>query len=303
MPADNSQEATALLTEHLQYTPLSLLDDIINSVNTYIFQGINSLEAGLTSIPPERLGFRATQKRKDEQEQQEYSDAKQEIEEGLHKLETLLNSTVDKTFDKFEIYVLRNILAVPSGLTQWIRLCHYEGILHPPSKNVPSPDDIKLLRRKLAASRDISRTLDLEYRHNEAILTQLRGMLDSKADNHEEANLRFMNEIASIPSFSGHNPLATNIQFSLSQLPTLKSAVNDLRSRLSGLGEDGPGADTAKDELRKERRHYIEQRTKSHIERNGYHSTTKSRPLIGKQTNMAEVEALEDVANIFKHPR
>ena len=56
----------------------------------------------------------------------EYPEAKQEIEEGLHKLETLLESTVDKNFDRFEIYVLRNILSVPEDLTGWIRLGHYE---------------------------------------------------------------------------------------------------------------------------------------------------------------------------------
>lgn len=52
--------------------------------------------------------------------------AKQEIEEGLHQLETLLESTIDKNFDKFEIYVLRNILAVPEELAGWIQLKHYE---------------------------------------------------------------------------------------------------------------------------------------------------------------------------------
>jgi Mis12 protein len=49
-----------------------------------------------------------------------------EIENGLHQLETLLEATVDKAFDKFEIYVLRNILTVPEDLVGWIRLSHYE---------------------------------------------------------------------------------------------------------------------------------------------------------------------------------
>lgn len=44
----------------------------------------------------------------------------------MHQLETLLEATVDKTFDKFEIYTLRNILTVPDDLTGWIRLAHYE---------------------------------------------------------------------------------------------------------------------------------------------------------------------------------
>lgn len=44
----------------------------------------------------------------------------------MHQLETLLEATMDKTFDKFEIYTLRNILMVPNELTGWMRLGHYE---------------------------------------------------------------------------------------------------------------------------------------------------------------------------------
>jgi kinetochore protein Mis12/MTW1 len=145
MDFDSSQAATALLTEHLQYTPLvsistspvtllipsqALIDDIIDMVNNLIYQGVASLENGLFSTPPERLGFKAAKAEQatgtGEQPELEYPDAKQEIEEGLHKLETLLESTVDKNFDKFEIWVLRNVLSVPGDLAKWIRLQHYE---------------------------------------------------------------------------------------------------------------------------------------------------------------------------------
>ena len=49
-----------------------------------------------------------------------------ELENGVHQLETLLESTVDKSFDKFEIYTLRNILTIPDDLAPWMRLAHYE---------------------------------------------------------------------------------------------------------------------------------------------------------------------------------
>jgi len=55
-----------------------------------------------------------------------YPDAKSEIEEGVHKLETLLESNVDKNFDRLELYVLRGPLHVPSELVPWVRLGHYE---------------------------------------------------------------------------------------------------------------------------------------------------------------------------------
>lgn len=56
----------------------------------------------------------------------DHPEAKDEIENGVHQLETLLEATVDKAFDKFEIYTLRNILTVPDELAPWMRLGHYE---------------------------------------------------------------------------------------------------------------------------------------------------------------------------------
>lgn len=109
----------------------SLIDDIINSINNLIYQAISSLESGLLATPPERLGFGhasngSTIPDTDEDGNVVYPEAKLEIENGLHQLETLLEANVDKAFDKFEIYVLRNILTVPEDLLFWVRLKHYE---------------------------------------------------------------------------------------------------------------------------------------------------------------------------------
>lgn len=105
----------------------SLIDDVINSVNNFVLQVLGSLETGLLTTAPDELGFNPVKVAgPNGVEDWEYPDAKQEIEEGLHKLETLLYSTVDKNFDKFEIYVLRNILSVPADLVNWVRLSHYE---------------------------------------------------------------------------------------------------------------------------------------------------------------------------------
>lgn len=232
----------------------------------------------------------------------DYSAAKQEIEEGLHKLETLLSSTVDKNFDKFEIYVLRNILSVPSDLANWIRLSHYEGITHPPPENVPSPDDIQQLRRKLASSRHVSRALTTEHSRNEAVLSQLRSMLNSKSEDDSLPNLSFLTSSSAQQVFSGHQPLTTNTKFALSQLPALKSTLVDLKDKLASLKDVQLTMDTAKDELKEERRQYIEQRTKSHLARNGQTAAAESGPLSGKQTDTAGVEALEKAASIFNPP-
>lgn len=85
----------------------------------------------MLSTPPERLGFAhanngSTIPDTDEDGNVVYPEAQLEIENGLHQLETLLEATVDKAFDKFEIFVLRNIFRVPDDLMSWIRLKHYE---------------------------------------------------------------------------------------------------------------------------------------------------------------------------------
>ncbi|OAL39035.1 hypothetical protein AYO20_01786 [Fonsecaea nubica] len=301
--ADSSQGATSLLTEHLQYTPLSLIDDIINSVNNFVYQGVGSLETGLLSTHPEKLGFKAVKTVGDDGvEDLEFPEAKKEIEEGLHKLETLLNSTVDKNFDKFEIYVLRNILSVPTELVNWVQLSHYENISFPPPANAPTVDNVQLLRRKLAASRTVSHALKEEYRRNEAILQQLRSLI---GDSPDSANsLSFLMNGASgqtlnVTQHPDSRRLTTNTKFAVSQLPALKSLLAELRPKLALLKDTDKNISSAKDELKEERRGYIEQRTRSHLERHGEASGEDSTVLSGKRVDREEVQALENVASIF----
>ncbi|ETN46861.1 uncharacterized protein HMPREF1541_01050 [Cyphellophora europaea CBS 101466] len=297
MDVDTSQAATALLTEHLQYTPLSLIDDIINSVNNFIYQGVGSLETGLLSTPPERLGFKG-QKGTDDTEI-EYPEAKQEIEEGLQKLETLLNSTVDKNFDRFEIYVLRNILCVPSDLTNWIQLQHYQNISLPIPDNVPTPDMIQTQRRKLAASRLVSRQLVQEQARNQAILDQLRALRNADA----EESLAFLTQSAGAQAMhvtSDGQSLTTNATFTMSQLPALRMLLAELRPKLAMLKDLSTGLGTAKAELQQERRDYIEQRTRAHIERHGRTDADDAAALSGRPLDADEIQAMEKVAQTFQ---
>lgn len=278
------------------------MDDIVDSVNGFVYKGIGSLENALQSTPPERLGFKPTAK-SDETlpAEPEYPDAKQEIEEGLHKLETLFNSTLDRNFDKFELYALTNLFSVHADLVNWIRLQHYEGITYPPPQNAPTLATIQQLRQKVAASRNVSRLLMIESSRNEAILGQLRSMLEHKPEDDSLPNLSFLTEAPSQQAFSGQQPLSTNTKFALSQVPALKATIGDLKARLATLQDMHLGVDSAKDEQREERRGYIEQRTKLHIEKNGS-ATASSGPLPGKQVETAEVEALEKATNLFNPP-
>ncbi|CCE65822.1 hypothetical protein TPHA_0N00420 [Tetrapisispora phaffii CBS 4417] len=93
--------STTILTEHLQYPPISLVDDVINAVNEIMYKCTAAMEKYLL------------EKSTLSQNGVDYTD---EIKIGVGKLETLLEYSVDKNFDKFELYVLRNILRIPNEL-------------------------------------------------------------------------------------------------------------------------------------------------------------------------------------------
>ncbi|KOH01360.1 MIND complex subunit MTW1 [Saccharomyces eubayanus] len=91
-----TMRSTSILTEHLGYPPISLVDDIINAVNEIMYKCTAAMEKYLLS--KSRIG------------EEDYGE---EIKNGVAKLESLLENSVDKNFDKLELYVLRNVLRIP----------------------------------------------------------------------------------------------------------------------------------------------------------------------------------------------
>ncbi|KAK4040888.1 Mis12 protein-domain-containing protein [Parachaetomium inaequale] len=154
-----SRSDTELLTEHFGYPPVSLLDEIINAINFLAERALHSIEQGLLNAPPASLGFRPPSKhssssrarappngttaqnggddgngnepwQQDGETEEEASARRhrEEVEAGTHQLETLLWASIDKDFDRFEIYVMRNILCLRPVEMAWLRLGHYEGL-------------------------------------------------------------------------------------------------------------------------------------------------------------------------------
>ncbi|EAW22207.1 MIND complex subunit MTW1 [Aspergillus fischeri NRRL 181] len=322
----------SLLTEHFSYTPLSLIDDIINSINNLIYQAISSLESGLLATPPERLGFAhannaSTIPDTDEDGNVVYPEAKLELENGLHQLETLLEATVDKAFDKFEIYVLRNIFTVPDDLLNYIRLSHHENLFLDPSPNTPTPETIHALRKKLNETKKLNRSLKRESAQNEAVISQLRSILstvhapDVAKDTHGEGkagtllpkqekglDLSFLTSspaaqqlrvgVDTGPS-TQYTPLTTNTTFILSQLPALQALLKQLRPKLVSLPRSSAVMES--DAKFDERREYIESRIKLHLERTGQLpvGANGSPTIVGRKIDMAEAQALESVTGLL----
>ncbi|CAO1599021.1 MAG: hypothetical protein LQ349_001588 [Xanthoria aureola] len=306
-----TQQVEALLTEHFRYTPLSLIDDIINTVNTIIYRAIEAIENGLFSISPQQLGYspdKDTSGKDTSVPDAEHPEAKDEIENGVHQLETLLEATVDKTFDKFEIYTLRNILTVPDELAPWMRLAHYEGITLPLPANTPTPESILALRRKVQETRKLNLALRNTHANNAATIRQLHSLLSPAAqpDSETSSSSSSLGFLASDPSAvklglslaqrsngkqdtaKDRAPLADRTQSFVSQLPALRQALEELRPRLKTLPEKIGDVDW--ESRREERRAYIEGRVRKVVGEAG-----RGADVGGVRVGREEVRDLEGV--------
>ncbi|WLF79465.1 hypothetical protein PVL30_003220 [Lodderomyces elongisporus] len=107
---------TALITEHLGYAPLKVIDEVINAMNSITIKGIEAFEKFLLDLHSEN--------------KIPQSISKDDIYKGTSKLELLLQNNIDVSFDKYELYCLRNIFSIPPDLVQggWIRLKHLENV-------------------------------------------------------------------------------------------------------------------------------------------------------------------------------
>ncbi|KAL8993355.1 MAG: hypothetical protein Q9169_006407 [Polycauliona sp. 2 TL-2023] len=274
-----TQQVEALLTEHFRYTPLSLIDDIINTVNTIIYRAVEAIENGLFSIPPQQLGYspeRIASEKNTPMADTHHPEAKDEIENGVHQLETLLEATVDKTFDKFEIYTLRNILT---------------GLTLPLPTNTPTPESILALRRKVQETRKLNLALRNTHAKNAATIHQIHSLLSSA--NQSDPGISSSPDPTSTLGFLTSHPAATKLglsltqksstsdgnsakdptplsdsaQFFVSQLPALRQALEELKPRLKTLPEKIGDVDW--DSRREERRAYVEGRMRKIVGETG----------------------------------
>ncbi|KAI0131754.1 Mis12 protein-domain-containing protein [Hypoxylon sp. NC0597] len=339
MTSTNSD--TELLTEHFGYPPVSLIDDIINSINILAERALNSVEQGLLNAPAATLGFKPpkTSSRKNVDAQQQLDPveaAKTEIESGTHQLETLLCASIDRNFDKFEIYVLRNILCVrPPDVRNWMRLSHYEGLDLSPPSNAPSLDTINHLRRKLRESMRLNALLTAERARNEKLLSELQtlvgisdsqikaektspGQIPLQTQTRKKSPFAFLHDKGSLTDGGSESPLSTNTAFTLSQMQALRALSTSLLNLTPDLLPPPPRADessamdidsedgSGKKSWRRERLEYVEGATRRYLERVeglelGKHGEVRDGEWQGEGRNLArdEVGGLEQVVTIL----
>lgn len=178
--------STTVLTEHLGYAPISLIDDVINAVNEILYDCTQAMENVLKA---------------------HYSSPEEEdeIELGTAKLETLLENAVDKCFDKYELYVLRNILTVPGDLIEggWFRLEHHKGIDFASAQQSGQLDDtLSRLQRQLIDESRKTRKLQALNKHVEGARSLVEAYKQSIAflSNPDDAQAHHaLNQVEPLP--------------------------------------------------------------------------------------------------------
>ncbi|KAB5570022.1 Mis12 domain-containing protein [Coniochaeta sp. 2T2.1] len=314
VPATTMAESDiALLTEHFGYPPVSLLDDIINSINVLADRALGSVEKGLINATPQGLGFKqptapaqpskptrssrnaTTNPNPDTSSSIVLSPeeaARHEIENGTHQLETLLCSSIDRNFDKFELYVMQNILCIrPSEPREWIRLGHYEGLdLENATTTTTSADDesqdgrpslngVRRLRRRLQASQQLNAMLHAERARNDALLEALRGVVGGPAALEKKPHVDlsaetkppfgFLHDAGGLATGASDKPLETTTAFTLSQLQALRALSTSLRNIMPDLEAPRDGEeedDGGRKSWRRQRMEYVETATRKHLE-------------------------------------
>ncbi|PSK51800.1 hypothetical protein B9Z65_3067 [Elsinoe australis] len=315
------QIKTALLTEHFRYTPLTLLDDIINTVNEIVFQAVNQIEGSLLNTDTETLGFTKDDGVSDEDLE---TIARTEIEAGIVQLESLLNSVIDKNFDKLEIYTLRNLLTVSNlkedeGLENWVMLDHYRDIKQEETDigmEEATLESFEALRKKVQETEKLHLALKGEVARNEALLAKLRplgldgqgtrqsvGGIDQSFNSatstgaQDQVSFSFLSSAQAaseleIVAKRDSQPLTQNTKFTLAQLPALKKILEELRPHLANVPRPGPVT-----EAQRTREAYIESQSRKAMARNGVEPGQSGDAVPGRSVGADEVKALESIAD------
>ncbi|KAF0525183.1 Mis12-domain-containing protein [Gigaspora margarita] len=146
-----AQNTLETLVEHFGFAPISAIDDVINSVNELLYTAIMGLEQFVLSELK----------------------SSEEVDQGIHQVETLLESLVDRHFDMFEIYALRNIFAIPDKLE--IVLPHREGmdLTSDQTKEEYVDQELDAMRKKVLAVKAMNYKLKEEISRTDKCVKKL----------------------------------------------------------------------------------------------------------------------------------
>lgn len=130
-------------TEYFGFTPISYVDSVIAAVNEYLAKTVDALQ----KLLEKKLENQLTPK---------------EIDQSLTKMVDILQASIDKNFDRFELYVLKNIFRIQNGIV----LPQYQNMNLKTTGGMESEVDleIRLLEDQLKLARVLNYTLQERLR-------------------------------------------------------------------------------------------------------------------------------------------
>ncbi|TPX38817.1 hypothetical protein SeLEV6574_g07607 [Synchytrium endobioticum] len=197
------------ITEHLGFAPSQLIDDVINSVNELLYQTMTELAK---FVDDELLNIG--------DEENDGND--QEAEHGMTEIETLMENAIDKNFDKFELFVTKNVFAIPPGLN--IPSPQYQGL----NLNVkPAEEDeidreLMAVRTRLFTSRMLQRRLESETDFTK----QQLGILEIVRNS-------LLVRIDEIPQQANVSPLLLSVTQLEASIKSMRTAYKNVTGQLS----------------------------------------------------------------------
>lgn len=226
--------ATAILTEHLGFPPISVIDDVINAVNDIMYKCTQAMETYLVDRQQKRQEeLRSTSKAYEDVDMDQDMIA-QEIQVGTAKLETLLENEVSKNFDKFELYSLRNLFTIPHDLIEngWFKLKHHEGIQFNDPKwsineNIKLDTQIETLLKDIEIELQLRKILKLQIVRATKLIKTLGKYREMFKFLKSPNSLNASNALKSV------SPIYENLYYLLSQTDELIQLVQKIQIKLA----------------------------------------------------------------------
>lgn len=229
--SDYDYRITSILTEHFGYPPLAVIDDVINAVNHILYKCTQAMESYLVERQQEK------QKQFDELKANggsisvdinNWVSLNDEINLGTAKLETLLENQVDRNFDKFELYALRNIFTIPIELINEgsVRLKHHENINFHSKNSKINDQSVNELIKEIKLELKLREILKLQIAKGTKLVNMLEQFNESLKVLKTLDNEKLSDKSKEILKVL--NPIEDNLYFILTEINNLVDQINKL---------------------------------------------------------------------------
>lgn len=239
----------ALLTEHFGYSPVAVIDDVINAVNQIMYRGTKAFagflfrkkQSALARLQQQQRGHRDDEDENKENKRRSRFDIftkvlDDEIKLGIAKMESLLETQIDLNFDRFETYTLRNIFHIPRELVDggWIKLKHHEGMDFDEETANKGPEiKAKLLEltENIEFEAHIQTVLKLQLKKAAKIVESMRKL---KASMQFLSTTKFSNDDMIIikERLANLSPIDETLGLLIKQVKILKSDMENISKKL-----------------------------------------------------------------------